>query len=152
MLIRVSVDELDVLSLSLGQEADLYLDALSTTDLTAAVTKIDPEGENSGGNTKYAVTLALDRQPQLYPGMNGTVCFPRSEGQAVLTVPLAALTEEGNRTVVFTAYDEEKDELLSPVTVQTGVSDGTYVEILSGLDPGDTYYYRYADSISYITE
>ena len=84
--------------------------------------------------------------------MNGTVCFPRSEGQAVLTVPLAALTEEGNRTVVFTAYDEEKDELLSPVTVQTGVSDGTYVEILSGLDPGDTYYYRYADSISYITE
>ncbi len=151
MLIIVSIDELDVLALSLGQEADLYLDALPTTGLTATVTKIDPEGENNGGNTKYAVTLALDRSEQLYPGMNGTVCFPRREGKAVLTVPLVAVTEEGGRTLVYTAYNEETDELLSPVAVQTGVSDGTDVEIVSGLALGDTYYYRYADAISYVT-
>lgn len=152
MLITVPVDELDVLSLSLGQEADLYLDALPATGFTATVTEIDPEGENSGGNTKYSVTLALDRQAQLYPGMNGVVCFPRSEEQAVATVPLAALTEDGGRTMVYTAYDEETDELLSPVEVQTGVSDGTDVQILSGLTVGDTYCYKYADSISYVTE
>ena len=151
MLITVSIDELDVLALSLGQAADLSLDALPTTGLTATVTKIDPEGENNGGNTKYAVTLALERSEQLYPGMNGTVCFPRREGKAVLTVPLVAVTEEGDRMLVYTAYNEETDELLSPVTVQTGVSDGTDVEIVSGLALGDTYYYRYADAISYVT-
>ena len=37
------------------------------------------------------------------------------------------------------------------MTVQTGVSDGTDVEIISGLALGDTYYYRYADAISYVT-
>ena len=152
MLITVSIDELDILALSLGQEADLYLDALPSMGLTATVTEIDPEGENEGGNTKYSVTLALDRGEQLYPGMNGTVCFPRSEKQGVLTVPLAALTEEGPRTLIYTAYDEETDELLSPVEVQTGISDGTDVEILSGLSLGDTYYYRYADTISYVTD
>ena len=151
MLITVSIDELDVLALTLGQTADLYLDALPTMGLTATVTKIDPEGENNGGNTKYAVTLALERSEQLYPGMNGTVCFPRREGKAVLTVPLVAVTEEGDRMLVYTAYNEETDELLSPVTVQTGVSDGTDVEIISGLALGDTYYYRYADAISYVT-
>ena len=151
MLITVSIDELDVLALTLGQTADLYLDALPITGLTATVTKIDPEGENNGGNTKYAVTLALERSEQLYPGMNGTVCFPRREGKAVLTVPLVAVTEEGDRMLVYTAYNEETDELLSPVTVQTGVSDGTDVEIISGLALGDTYYYRYADAISYVT-
>ena len=152
MLITVSIDELDVLSLSLGQEADLYLDALPTTGFTATISEIDPEGENGGGNTKYSVTLALDRTDQLYPGMNGTACFPRKEGPTVPTVPLAALVEDGTRTLVYTAYTEETDELLSPVEVQTGVSDGTDVEILSGLSVGDTFYYRYADEVSYVTE
>ena len=152
MLITVSIDELDILSLSLGQEADLYLDALPTMGFTATVTEIDTEGENSGGNTKYSVTLALDRQAQLYPGMNGTVCFLRTEKQDVLTVPLAALEEDGTRTVVYTAYDPETDALLSPIEVQAGISDGTDVEILSGLALGEPYYYRYAESISYVTE
>lgn len=151
MLITVPIDELDVLSLSLGQEADLYLDALPALGLKAVVTDIDPEGVNSGGNTKYSVTLTLDRGAQLYPGMNGTVCFPRQEGNGVLTVPLAAVVEEGDRTLIYTAYDEAANQLLAPVEVQTGVSDGTDVQIVSGLSPGDTYYYRYADAISYVT-
>ena len=92
------------------------------------------------------------RTDQLYPGMNGTACFPRKEGPTVPTVPLAALVEDGTRTLVYTAYTEETDELLSPVEVQTGVSDGTDVEILSGLSVGDTFYYRYADEVSYVTE
>ena len=66
--------------------------------------------------------------------------------------PLAALAEEGSRTLVYTAYDPETDQLLSPVEVQTGLSDGTDVEILSGLSVGDAYCYRYADAISYVTE
>ena len=152
MLITVPIDELDVLSLALGQQADLYLDALPAASFTAIVTEIDPEGENSGGNTKYSVTLAMDRQAQLYPGMNGTVSFPRAERQKVPTVPLAAVEEDGSRTVIYTAYDPETDQLLSPVEIQTGLSDGTDVELLAGLSLGDTYCYRYADSISYVTE
>ena len=146
------MDELDVLSLSLGQEAELYLDALPASGFTATVTKIDPEGENSGGNTKFSVTLALDRQAQLYPGMNGTVCFPRSGGEPVPTIALAAVVEQGDKAFVYTACDWETKALSAPVAVETGLSDGTDVEIRSGLAPGDTYYYEYADTISYVTE
>ena len=152
MLMTVSIDELDILSLSLGQEADLYLDAFPSRGFTTTVTEIADEGENDGGNTKFSVTLALDREADLYPGMNGTVCFPRSEGRDVLTVPLAALHEDGTRTQVYTAYDEETDQLLIPVEVKTGISDGTDVEIRSGLSLGTPYFYHYADSISYVTE
>ena len=152
MLMVVSIDELDILGLSLGQDADLYLDAIPNKGFTATVTEIDEEGENEGGNTKYYVTLALDRESQMYPGMNGTVCFPRSEKKEALTVPLAALKENGGEIVIYTAYNEETGELLSPVKVQTGISDGTDVEIVSGLALGDAYYYRYADAISYMTE
>ena len=63
----------------------------------------------------------------------------------------AVIDHEGNRTLVYTAYNQETDELLSPVEVETGISDGTDVEITSGLAVGDAYYYRYADAISYVT-
>ena len=39
-------------------------------------------------------------------------------------------------------------EILS-AQVETGASDGQTVEILSGLERGDEYYYRYADSVRY---
>ena len=151
MLITVSLDELDLMKVSLGQEADLYLDAHPSEKYAATVTKIDPEGVNSGGNTKYSVTLALERTEHLYPGMNGTVCFPRETKENVLTVPLAALTENGNSIVLYTGYDEKTDSLILPVEVETGISDGTDVEILSGFSEWAVYWYRYAESISYVT-
>ena len=151
MLITVSLDELDLMKVSLGQEADLYLDAHPSEKYAATVTRIDPEGVNSGGNTKYSVTLALERTEHLYPGMNGTVCFPRETKENVLTVPLAALTENGISIVLYTGYDEKTDSLILPVEVETGISDGTDVEILSGFSEGAVYWYRYAESISYVT-
>ena len=151
ILMTVSVDELDLLKISLGQEADLYLDAHPSEKFTATVTKIDPEGTNDGGNTKYSVTLAVDRTDQLLPGMNGTICFPKETKENVLTVPLAAIEEKGNSIVVYTGYDEQTDQLILPVEVETGISDGTDVEILSGLLEGTVYWYRYAESISYVT-
>ena len=47
--------------------------------------------------------------------------------------------------------DAETDTLLNPVPVETGISDGTNAEILSGLSVGEPYFYRYADSVSYTT-
>lgn len=50
---------------------------------------------------------------------------------------------------VYTAYDEREDSLSGLVEVETGVSDGEVVEILSGLSLGDSFYYRYADTVTY---
>ena len=66
-----------------------------------------------------------------------------------LTVPAAALIDEGGKTYVYTGYDEEKDELLGLTEITTGLSDGENVEILSGISAGDKVCYRYADTIEY---
>ena len=50
-------------------------------------------------------------------------------------------------TCVYTALDSETGEPASPVMVTTGVSDGETVEILSGLNQGDTIYYSYYDTL-----
>lgn len=45
--------------------------------------------------------------------------------------------------------DEKKDEFGEKTEVTTGLSDGQNVQILEGLESGQEYYYRYADTISY---
>ena len=65
----------------------------------------------------------------------------------LLTLPAAALVEKGTRTVVYTGYDEENEQLLNPVEVTIGVSDGENVEILDGMASGETYYYAYYDTL-----
>ena len=66
-----------------------------------------------------------------------------------LTIPVAALLEKDGKTYVYTLYDAEKDLIDGLVEVTTGLSDGTNVQILSGLTEGQKIYYRYADSIEY---
>ena len=46
-------------------------------------------------------------------------------------------------------HNEKTDELGDLKEVTTGRSNGTDVEILSGLTAGEKVYYRYADSIEY---
>lgn len=151
MTVSATVDELDVLSLSEGQVVKLYLDALSGTSFSGTITEIDPEGVNSGGNTKYTVKIQVPRTKQMLAGMNTTAVVSSAVREKVLTVPVAALNENGNTVTVYRGYDTDSDTLLDPVTVTTGLSDGDNVEILSGLKEGDPYYYRYAESISYET-
>ncbi len=147
MTIEVSVDELDILSLSVGQSATVALDALPGQSFVGTVKSINPTGTNEGGSTKYTVTMEVPRAEQMLPGMNASVSIEVSRLSSVLTVPAAAVYEDGNRTYVYTR--ENAGEPTNPIEVTTGVSDGTNVQILSGLSQGETVYYSYADSIIY---
>ncbi len=149
MTISISVDELDILSLTEGQEAVITLDALTGQSFTGTVTSLDTSGTNSGGNTKFTAEITMERTGEMLAGMNASVLITLDTTGDVLVIPEAALVEEGNTTYVYTSYDESSDTLGDLVEVETGVSDGTNVEICSGLSSGDSFYYSYADSLSY---
>ena len=146
MTVEVTIDELDILSVAEGQEAEITVDALPGRAYTGAVSRIDPNGQNQGGNTKYTVTIAIDRDDNMLAGMNATAILTVGVTENILTLPTAALTEKGSRTLVYTAWDAESQTLLDGVEVTTGVSDGTTVEILSGVEEGTTVWYRYYEA------
>lgn len=147
--ITVTVDELDIRALSVGEEVSVTLDALSAQSFTAVISEIDPVGEYSGGSTKYSVTVTLPREENMLTGMNAAVYAVLDTRRDVPCLPLAALNEDSEGVFVYTSYSARDDELSSPVYVTTGISDGERVELLSGLEEGDVYYYRYADTIKY---
>jgi len=146
MTVAITVDEQDINALTVGMTAQVKIDALGGEKYTAAITEIGNTGENSGGSSKYTVELTMDRAEDMLPGMTATAVIVLSTAEHVLTIPAAALVEQGNQTVVYTGYDEETETLLDPVTVTVGCSDGEQAELLDGLAEGQSYYYAYYDT------
>ena len=149
MTVDFPVDELDILSLKVGMDAEITLDALPGQRFSGSVTKINTYGENSGGNTKYTVTVTLPREAQMLSGMNASVQIAAAVSEAVPTLPAAAIQFQGGTSWVYTGYDEKTDTLTDLTQVETGLSDGTLVELRTSFPEGTTFYYRYADSIEY---
>lgn len=149
MTVQIQVDELDIRTLETGMEATVTLDALPGSSFTGAITAINPYGENSGGNTKYTVTVTLPRDGKMLSGMNASVKITTGVSGTVPTVPAAAVVFDAGKSWLYTGYNEKTDTLTDPVEIQTGLSDGCLVELLSGLSEGSSFYYRYADSIEY---
>ena len=146
---EIQIDELDILSLTPGMDAAITLDALPGQSLEGRITHINYYGSNEGGNTKYTVEVTLPRIRSMLEGMNASVKFVTAVSDPVPTVPAAALQEINGKTWLYTAYDSKTGELSGLVEVETGISDGENVQILSGLDEGTTFYYRYADALEY---
>ncbi|MBR5975960.1 MAG: HlyD family efflux transporter periplasmic adaptor subunit [Clostridiales bacterium] len=149
MSIEISVDELDIRGLAVGQKVTITLDAIAGQSFDGEITEIGSEGTYDTGNTKYAVTISVPRTEQMWSGMNAGIRVELGEATSSLTVPVAALLEKDGKTYVYTIYNEEKDTLDGLTEVTTGLSDGTDVEIVSGLSEDAKIYYRYADSLEY---
>lgn len=111
----------------------------------ATVTGIANTGENESGNSKFAVELTLKKSGDMLPGMSASASISLGSSGNVLCVPVAALDKDGSQDIIYTSCDS--GSLGNPVAVTTGISDGEYVQLLSGLEEGQDFYYAwYEDS------
>lgn len=146
MCVKVSVDEQDILNLSRGQQAEVTLDAIDGETFEGTVTSINTISEEAtNGVTKYTAEVSIGKTQEMLQGMNASVVVTVSSSENCLMIPEAALNENGRSVTVYTNYDESTGEYGGETEVTTGVSDGTSVEILSGLSEGDTVYYSYTE-------
>lgn len=145
MTLDIVIDELDLHKVALGQQVTVTVDALVGATFEGTVTKIGQTGENSGGSSKFTVTVTLPREGDMLSGMNAAVTIPLGTEEGV-AIPLAALYEDKNRTFVYTGLEEETGEPTAPVHVETGLSDGEYV-LITGLEEGSAVYYGYYEAL-----
>ncbi len=147
MTLTVSVDESDISSVKTGMTAEITVNALPDEVFEGEITRVAMSGSGNGGSSKFAVEITLPRQSDMLSGMSASAVIPLYEKMDVLTLPAAALSEDGAKTIVYTALDQKTGEPANPVEVTTGLSDGETVEILSGLSSGDCVYYSYYDTL-----
>ena len=141
MTLEVSVDELDINSVEIGQEAAVTFDAIEDKEFTGEVTEIGNTASVNGGVAKYTVSVSVPKDDEMKQGMNASATITIVNREHVITIPVNALQEKGNKVFVYTEKDEDGN-LSGETEVTTGLSDGTTVEITEGLSEGDTVYYN----------
>lgn len=126
------IDESDIGKISLGQKAEVTLDAYPDKVSEGTVDQIIPQTETtSSGATVVKVRIKLtDPEIILINGLSGQAEILLSEAKDALTIPIEALGE-GNMVTVQNEKGQQK------VKVVPGIQSDTDVEIKEGLKEGD---------------
>ena len=82
----------------------------------------------------------MERSQKMKAGMNASATITVVNKPDVLVVPVEAIQTEDGKSIVYTALDEQGLPS-APKEVETGLSTSSQVEIVSGLEEGDTVYY-----------
>ncbi len=144
----LSLNEVDAAKIAVGNKATLTFDAIDGLTLTGHVASIDAAGTVSQGVVSYALEIAFDAQDdRIKAGMTVEREHPDQRqirrayraSSAVKTSGGASYVLVFNPPLAATGGAAGVASKTAPtqVPVETGISDDTNVEIVSGLSEGD---------------
>ena len=152
LLAEVEVSEVDVVNVSLGQDAEVKVDALGTEPQKGRVVEIATSGRRDPmqGTIRFRVKVALDDpDPALRPAMTAKVDILTATSDEAITAPIQSvvkrtLDDEGEEVKGTAAKGIEESDVVyivadgeaAVLAVETGISDELYVEIIDGLADG----------------
>ena len=141
LIIAASLDESDVGRVKPGQRATIVLDSYPDKTVRGTVFKILDEGTTKNNVVTYTVKIRPDSVPPFFRSqMTANIKIQISERKDVLLLPAMAVTTnaQGETAVI----KELKDDQPVYTKVETGQNEGDQVEIVSGLEAGETVYYQ----------
>ncbi|MGB8958473.1 MAG: efflux RND transporter periplasmic adaptor subunit [Candidatus Aminicenantales bacterium] len=153
MEVEVEVDETDVIGVSLGQEADIRVDALPGTIFKGKVTEIGSSallkataGVATQESKDFKVVVTLDNPDRkLKPGLSASADIIVSQRKQVLAVPISSLVLREKPNVDKSAPTAAREEegvyaveagRVKFTPVGKGITGGMMIEITSGLKEG----------------
>jgi HlyD family secretion protein len=144
----ISLNEVDVAKVKAGQKVTLTFDAIDDLTIAGQVIQVDLVGTVSGGVVSYNVKIAFDTEDsRIRSGMSANASIIVDSKQDVLVVPSGAIKNQNGTSYVevvdksIAVSADNQGSVLSTLPtqqiVQTGVTDDTSTEIISGLGEGD---------------
>lgn len=145
-MVTISLNEVDIAKLAVGQKATITFDALPDLSIAGAVTEVDTIGTVSQGVVTYNVQITFQtNDDRVKPGMSASVSVATDVQTDVLTVPSSAVKNGSVQTLPdmktpsaeaqSTGIADAKGPMSVPV--ETGASSDQSIEIKSGLNEGD---------------
>jgi HlyD family secretion protein len=160
ILVKVQVDETDVVRLHLGDSAEVTIDAFPDTTFSGRVTEIAQSAILAAGAAAsatgdravdYDVEITLDNPPRdIRPDLSATAKVVTATRDSVLSIPIIALTVREHTPISTETAPQDttkKDtEGVFAVAagraefrpVKVGIAGEEYFEVIEGLAAGDT--------------
>jgi len=134
MVFEVNADETDVGSLTLGQKAEIALDAYPNATFSGTISYISYSSVvSAGGATVFPVQIAFDTPQTVRIGLNGDVTIDSVNIPDAITAPIEAIREEDGGKFVY----KKTDKKYVKTPVKTGLQNDNVIVIADGLVEGD---------------
>ncbi len=130
--LAIPVPEADVPAVHLGKKVSIEVQALNRT-FEGTVARFSDKVD-SATRTMMTEVDVPNPKLELIPGMYASVSFPITERKNALTVPVQAVSREGDKAVAYRVNSDNRIEI-RPVTV--GVETRNQIEVLTGLSESD---------------
>lgn len=144
MLVESNIREADIYKVKVDQDVDVKVDAYPDLDLKGKVTLIgalaisgDDEIDNDAKYFSMDVEIT-GRDERLRPGMTARVEIISEVKTDVVTLPIAAVFSADNQSYCYL----KSGGSYKKVKVITGAKNDSSVEILKGINTGDTVFRR----------
>jgi HlyD family secretion protein len=160
---QVNVDENDIVSVAIGQEADIEVDALPDQVLKGIVSEIANTANVAGSGTsdqktEFEIKISITDPPEtLRPGMTASADVSTKMNDNALSVPIQCVAlrtvdqlrmEGESREDAAERYKADRDGFVEIVfcieggkavakQVKTGIQSDELIEILEGLEEGE---------------
>lgn len=129
--VSASASAQDIEQIAVGQSVEVQLEARPNETYVGTVVDVTAEGNASA----YEVVVAFDNPRDVPPAteVNVRVVLPGVTRADVPVVPNAAITRFAGQAYVQVVGD---DETTRRTEIETGITDGEFAEVVSGLEPG----------------
>ena len=107
MKFTISVDELDISKIQMGQSVMVTADALEKQRLRGTITAISKLGTSSNGVTNYPIEVTIDEPGDLMPGMNVSAQIIVEQAYNTLYLPVEAVEYFGGKYYVTVVGEVE---------------------------------------------
>ena len=154
MQIEALVSEADIGQVQKGQKVKFFVDAFFEEEFEGEVEiiRLEPKVEQSIVN--YIVVINVDnKEEKLMPGMTAQATIITNSKDEAHLIPVAAVRFKPPKNVVSekkklleknisakelsTIYSAGSNGQLSEYSIQTGISDGKFIEVIRGFEVGD---------------
>lgn len=136
LILRAVVDETDIGLIKVGQKTSIVLDAYPDHTVSGTVDHVAFEASTVNNVTTYTVEVVPDVVPDfMKSGMTANVRFEIALRANALSLPTSAIRQGDGDSFVLVRGPEGQPPRAKPV--QTGITDGKFVEIVSGIGEGE---------------
>ncbi|MEW6014125.1 MAG: efflux RND transporter periplasmic adaptor subunit [Candidatus Zixiibacteriota bacterium] len=137
LIFKGTVDEIDVGKLAVGQPVEIKVGAIPNDTIQGVLDKISPKAHKEEGSTLFDIEIRLTEVGSsfLRAGYSANANIIISRKDSILLLPERLVKIEDTASLV-----EIRDSLGAIVSlpVKTGLSDGINIEIVEGLNEGDS--------------
>ena len=132
--LNISVDETEINQIKKGQEVKIEISALDKS-FTGKITSVNQAGTYSNSGTSFSAVVEFENDSNVKIGMSASCTIVLEKAENAIAIPIEAVqTNDDKKYVVVVKTDGSTEN----VTIETGISNDSYVQVTSGLSGGET--------------